>query len=99
MEGSKLGRPWNVPCLVAFEMNPMLGGQWKNILLGVQWKVLRLVALGRFQAWWPLEGSKLGGLWNVPYLVAFGRRRRRKNIIFTSFHFSPIRFYLNIFFH
>jgi len=24
MEGSKLGGPWNVPCLVAIEMNPML---------------------------------------------------------------------------
>ncbi len=40
MEGSKLGDPWNVPCLVVFEMNPMLGGQWGNIFL---------VANGKFQ--------------------------------------------------
>jgi hypothetical protein len=32
-----------------------------------------MVANGRFQTWWPLEGSKLGGLWKVPSLVAFGR--------------------------
>jgi hypothetical protein len=29
--------------------------------LGGQWNVPSLVAIGRFQAWWPLEGSKLGG--------------------------------------
>jgi len=29
--------------------------------LGGQWKVPSLVAIRRFQAWWPLEGSKLGG--------------------------------------
>jgi hypothetical protein len=39
MEGSKLGGLWIVPCLVAFEMNPMLLGQWGNILLSGQWKV------------------------------------------------------------
>jgi len=32
-----------------------------------------LVAIGRFQARWPLEGSKLGGHWKVPSLVAIGR--------------------------
>jgi hypothetical protein len=31
-----------------------------------------LVANGRFHAWWPMEGSKLGGQWNVPSLVANG---------------------------
>jgi hypothetical protein len=36
-------------------MNPMLGGQWGSILFGGQWKVPNLVALRRFQAWWPLE--------------------------------------------
>jgi len=30
------------------------------------------VAIRRFQAWWPLEGSKLGGHWKVPSLVAIG---------------------------
>jgi hypothetical protein len=59
MKGSKLGGPSNIPCLVALKMNPMLRGQWGNILLD--------------------------GPWNVPCLVAFGR----KNIFFTSFHFSP----------
>jgi len=24
------------------------------------------------KAWWPMEGSKLGGHWNVPSLVAIG---------------------------
>jgi hypothetical protein len=32
-----------------------------------------------------------GGPWNVPCLVSFGRKRI--SIIFTSFHFSPHRFY------
>jgi len=41
--------------------------------LGGQWKVPNLVANGRFQAWWPMEGSKLSGHWNVPSLVAIGR--------------------------
>jgi hypothetical protein len=50
MKGSKLGDPWNVPCLVALEMNPMLGSQWGSILLGGQWKVPSLVALGMFHA-------------------------------------------------
>jgi hypothetical protein len=31
--------------------------------LGGQWKVPSLVADGRFQAWWPLECSMLGGQW------------------------------------
>ncbi len=29
--------------------------------LGGQWKVPSLVAFGRIQAWWPLEGSKFAG--------------------------------------
>ncbi len=28
---------------------------------------------GRSKAWWPMEGSMLGGQWNVPSLVANGR--------------------------
>ncbi len=27
----------------------------------------------RFQAWWPMEGSKLGDQWKVPSWVANGR--------------------------
>jgi hypothetical protein len=30
------------------------------------------VANGTFQAWWPMECSKLNGQWNVPSLVANG---------------------------
>jgi hypothetical protein len=71
MEGSKLDGFWNVPCLVALEMNLMLGGQWGSILLGGQWKVASLVAFGG----------------------------RRKNIIFTSFHFSPHKILFKPFFH
>jgi hypothetical protein len=41
--------------------------------LGGQWNVPCLVAIGRFQAWWPLEGSKLGGHWKVPSLLAIAR--------------------------
>jgi len=36
-------------------------------------KVLGLVANGRFLAWWPMEGSWLGGQWKVLGLVANGR--------------------------
>jgi hypothetical protein len=52
------------------KVDPKLGGQWKDP---------SLVAIGRIQAWWPLEGSKawwpmegfkLGGHWKVPSLVA-----------------------------
>jgi hypothetical protein len=28
---------------------------------------------GRFKAWWPMEGSMLGGQWIIPSLVANGR--------------------------
>jgi len=31
------------------------------------------VANGMFQAWWPLEGSMIGGHWKIPILVAIGR--------------------------
>jgi len=49
--------------------------------LGGQWKVLSLLALERFQAWWLFECSMFGGQWGnilfgghwkVPNLVAFG---------------------------
>jgi hypothetical protein len=30
------------------------------------------VADGKFHAWWPMEGSMLGGQWNAPNLVANG---------------------------
>jgi hypothetical protein len=39
----------------------------------------------------------LGGQWKVASLVAFGGRR--KNIIFTSFHFSPHKILFKPFFH
>jgi hypothetical protein len=32
---------------------------------GGQWNVPSLLAIGMFHAWWPLEGSKLGGHWKV----------------------------------
>jgi hypothetical protein len=37
------------------KVDPKLGGQWKDPKLGGQWKVPSLVAIGRIQAWWPLE--------------------------------------------
>jgi len=42
----KLGGQWK---------DPKLGGQWKDPKLGGQWKDPSLVAIGMFQAWWPLE--------------------------------------------
>jgi hypothetical protein len=45
-----------------------------------------LVANGRFQAWCPMEGSKLGGQWKVPSLMANGRWRRNT---FSPLPFSP----------
>jgi hypothetical protein len=45
------------------------GGEGRS-MLGGQWEVPSLVANGRFQAWWPMKGSKLGGQWKVPSLVA-----------------------------
>jgi hypothetical protein len=61
----KLGGQWKDPKLGGQWKDPKLGGQWKDPKLGGQWKVPSLVANGRFQAWWPMEGSKLGGHWNV----------------------------------
>jgi hypothetical protein len=58
MEGSKLGGLWNVPCLLALEMNLIVGGQWGNILLSGQWKVPSLVAFGLFHARSILEGEE-----------------------------------------
>ncbi len=51
--------------------------------------------MGKHHVWCQMEGSNLGGFWNVPCLVAFGRRRR--NILFTSFHFSPHKILLQFF--
>jgi hypothetical protein len=79
------------------EGKPQLGGLWKDLSLVVNGETSCLVANVRFQAWWPLEGSKLDGPWNVPCLIAFGRRRRNKNIIFTSIHFSPHKILLKPF--
>jgi len=52
----KLGGQWK---------DSKLGGQWKDPKLGGQWKDPKLGGHGRIQTWWPLECSKLGGLWNV----------------------------------
>jgi hypothetical protein len=53
--------------------------------LGGQWNVPSLVANGMFQAWWPMECSKFGG-------------QVKEKHIFTSSHFSPNKFYLNLHF-
>jgi hypothetical protein len=53
--GPQLGGQWKVPSLVALDMNPMLRGQWGNILLSDQWKVPNLVAFGMSYDWLPLE--------------------------------------------
>jgi hypothetical protein len=54
--------------------------------LGDKWKVSSLVANGRFQCL-VVNGETY-------CLVAFGRRR---NILFTSFHFPRNKFYFNFF--
>jgi hypothetical protein len=46
-ERPQLGGRWKVPSLMAFETNLMFKGQWGNILLSDQWKVLSLVIFGR----------------------------------------------------
>jgi hypothetical protein len=61
----------------------------KGSKLGSQWGSIL------FSGQWKV--SMLGGPWKVPSLVTFKRRRRRRNIIFTSFHFAPSKFYLNFF--
>jgi hypothetical protein len=45
------------------------------------------VALERFQAWWPMKGSKLGDLQKVPSLMAFGKKK--KGFLFIFFTFPP----------
>jgi hypothetical protein len=45
---------------------------------------------GRPQLGGQWKVPKLGGPWKVSSLVTFGRRR--KNILFISFHFPPIDF-------
>jgi len=45
-----------------------------------------------FQAWWPMEGSMLGGQWNVPSLVANGMFQAwwpMEGEGKTSFHLLP----------
>jgi hypothetical protein len=56
--------------------------------LSGQWKVLNLVALGMFHVWWPMEGSN--AWWPLG--------RRKKNIIFTFFHFHPQQILFKFFF-
>jgi hypothetical protein len=45
------------------ERRTQLGGQWKVPMFGGPCKVPSLLANGRFQVWWPLEGSKFGSQW------------------------------------
>jgi hypothetical protein len=52
-----------------------------------------LMAIEMFQAWWPMEGSMLGGHWNVPCLVAIGRWRKNT---FSPLPFSPNKLYLHL---
>jgi hypothetical protein len=54
-------------------------------MLGGQWNVPNLVANGKFHAWWPTEGSMLGGQWKV-----------KERHLFTSSHFPPNNLYLNL---
>jgi len=41
-------------------------------------------AEGKSKAWWPMEGSMLGGQWKV-----------KEKHLFTSSHFPPNKLYLN----
>jgi hypothetical protein len=63
-----------------------------------------LVANGGSQAWWPMESSKFGDLWNVPCLVANGRFQawwplegEGKTSFSPLFTFPCNKFYLNFF--
>jgi len=44
--------------------NLVVNGMFQCLV--VNGEVFCLVANGRFQAWWPMQGSKLNGQWKVP---------------------------------
>jgi hypothetical protein len=88
MECSMFGGQWGIIFTKCLMECSMFGGQWGIIftkclmecsMFGSQW--------GSIFTWCPRECSMFSGPCNVPCLVAFGRKRI--NIIFTSFHFSP----------
>jgi hypothetical protein len=60
---------------VANGKNPMLGGQWGNILLGGQWKESNVWrSMGRHIVWWLMEGIQCLEVNGEAYcLVANGR--------------------------
>jgi hypothetical protein len=63
---------------------------WKVLVLGGQWKVPMLSGL------WKI--LMFGGPWKVPMFD--GQWKEKEKHIFTSSHFPPNKFYLNIdFFH
>ncbi len=55
-----------------------------------QWKVLSLVANGRFQVWWPMESSKLGGQWKCSKLG--GQWKVKENTFSPLPIFPPTNF-------
>jgi len=67
--------------------------EWSK--LGDQWKVPNLVANGRFQAWWPTEGSKFAW-WPMEGSKFGGQWKVKEKHLFTSSHFPPNKLYLNL---
>jgi len=55
MKGSKVNGPWNVPCLVALEMNHAWRLTGKHFCFVAKKKVPSLVALRMFHVWLFLE--------------------------------------------
>jgi len=57
---------------------------------------------GRFKTWWPMEGSMLGGQWNVPSLVAnemfqaWWPMEGEGKTPFHLFHFPLNKLYINL---
>jgi hypothetical protein len=100
MEGSKFGGPWKESNDWRPMGNHFVWWVMESSKLSGLWKESNVCKpIGKHLAEWLMEGSKLGGHWNVPCLDAFGKRRRRKNILFTSFHFLPHKILLKPFFH
>jgi hypothetical protein len=97
MEGSKLGGPWKESNVWRSIGKHLAWWPMERIqCLEVNGEAYCLVANGRN----PMLGGQwggilLGGQWKVPSLVAFGKRR--KNILFTFFHFPPNKIYLIFF--
>jgi hypothetical protein len=100
MEGSKLSGPWKESNDWRPMRNHLVWWIMEGSKLNGLWKESNVCKpTGKHFAEWLMEGSKLVGHWNVPCLDAFGKRRKRRSILFNSFHFLPHKILFKLFFH